>query len=173
MFSFVDALSCFVTFAEAAAVMSATRAAAAAAEVSSALGPKAGQMVDDDLFKPTADHGGPPSQMVDDPVPVAPAKQTAACGPPGEMVDDPVPAAPAHCLGFEGKMIKRLCGQGYLFASLKPGWERTVLWFESGDMCNQRVKEMIRAIQYGEVYSFKDVVDFTPFVHTGKSNVAS
>ncbi len=130
--------------------MPATRAAAVAC-----LGPKAGQMVDEDLNNL--------------------AVAGCAAVPGVKMVDDPVPPAktlPTPCLSFEGKMIKRLCGQGFLFRTLKAGWESTILWFESRDMSNQNVKEMIRVIQYWEVYSFKDVVDFTPWVHTRKSNVA-
>ena len=38
-----------------------------------------------------------------------------------------VPTGPVTCLGFEGKLIKRPCGQAFLFASLQPGWERTIL----------------------------------------------
>ena len=109
------------------------------------LGPKLGKVVDDDL------------------------NHLAVATASGEMVDDPISPTPVSCLGFEGKMIKRLCGQGFLFATLTPGWERTILWFESKDMPIQNVKEMIRALQYNEVYSFKDVIDFTPFVHTRKS----
>lgn len=80
-----------------------------------------------------------------------------------------VPTGPVTCLGFEGKLIKRPCGQAFLFASLQPGWERTILWFESRDMSIPYVKEMIRSLQFDKVYRFKDVIDFTPFLKTSKS----
>lgn len=75
---------------------------------------------------------------------------------------------PVKGLGFEGKLIKRLCGQGFLFVSLQPGWGRTIFWFESRDMTAPYVREMIRSLEFGMVYRFKDVIDYTPFIHTGK-----
>lgn len=79
-----------------------------------------------------------------------------------------LPTVPVKGLGFEGKLIKRLCGQGFLFVSLQPGWGRTIFWFESRDMTAPYVREMIRSLEFGMVYRFKDVIDYTPFIHTGK-----
>ena len=76
---------------------------------------------------------------------------------------------PNTCVSFEGKLIKRLCGQAFLFASLEPGWEKTIFWFESKDMDKDHVKEVIRSLQFDRVYRFRDVVDFTPWVQTGIS----
>jgi len=75
---------------------------------------------------------------------------------------DPVP-------GFTGKLVKRVCAQGFIFHTLEAEREMVLLWFET-KIVNARkdVKKLINGLKFDTVYQFKDVHDFTPWINNGK-----
>lgn len=74
---------------------------------------------------------------------------------------DPVP-------GFTGKLVKRVCAQGFVFHTLDVGQEMVLLWFETRDVVDRKdVKKLLEGLKFDTVYQFKEVLDFTPWIKQG------
>lgn len=71
--------------------------------------------------------------------------------------------------GFTGKLVKRVCAQGFVFHTLEEDQPMVLLWIETKTV-NERqdVKRLIETLKFDTVYQFKDVYDFTPWINNGK-----
>ena len=71
--------------------------------------------------------------------------------------------------GFTGKLVKRVCAQGFVFHTLEAEREMVLFWFETKIVdARKDVRKLIEGLKFDTVYQFKDVLDFTPWMNNGK-----